>query len=171
MTVEQHQRRVRTEILTARQGFAIGLVAGLALALVAGALSSAAGNGLWTPVNAAGSFFLGVQPIPTEMAGAVSYLGLVVMALMGGLLGTLYATAQEPLDTPSLLIIAVYYGGVIWIVSNFVVLSWLSPAIRAVWQSWPVLAGHLVFGALLGLYAAVSNPYGRSSGTIPEENA
>ncbi len=171
MTVEQHQRRARTEILSARQGFVVGLAAGLALALVAGVLSSAAGAGLWTPVNAAGSFFLGVQPIPTEMAGPVTYLGLVVMALMGGLLGMLYATAQEPLDTPSLLIIAVYYGGVIWIVSTFAVLSWLNPEVRAVWRSWPVFAGHLVFGGVLGLYAALRNPYRRSPGIAPEKKA
>lgn len=171
MTVEQHQRRVRTEILTARQGFGVGVLAGLALAVVAGALSSATGNGAWTPINAAGSFFLGVQPIPTEMAGAVSYLGLIVMALVGGLLGALYATAQEPLDTPSLLIIAVYYGGVTWIVSNFLVLSWLNPTVRAVWQSWPVLAGHLVFGAVLGFFAAIRNPYRRPAGANPEKKA
>ena len=75
------------------------MIGGLALALTAGALSAATGQGLWTPVNAAGSFFLGVQPIPAGMAGALSYLGLAVMLLVGGLLGALYATAQEPLDT------------------------------------------------------------------------
>lgn len=168
MTVEQHQRRTRTEILTARQGFVVGIIAGLALALVAGALSSAAGLGAWSPVNAAGSFFLRVQPIPTEMAGAVTYLGLAVMALLGGLLGALYATAQEPIDTPSLLIIAVYYGGVIWFVASFAVLSWLNPAVSAVWRSWPVLAGQLVFGAVLGIYAALRNPYRKPSRPIPE---
>lgn len=163
MTVEQHQRRVRSEILTARQGLAAGIVGGLALALVSGALSQALGNGLWLPANAAGSFFLGVQPIPGEMAGALSYAGLAVMALMGALLGTLYATAQEPLDTPSLLIIALYYGFITWFVSTFLVLSWLSPAVREVWQSWAVFAGHLVFGAVLGIYAALRNPRRRPS--------
>ena len=98
MTVEQHQRRTRSEILTARQGFVAGIAAGLALALVAGVLSGAAGSGLWAPVNAAGSFFLNVQPIPTGMAGAVTYVGLAVMMVVGALLGTLYATAQEPQD-------------------------------------------------------------------------
>jgi len=161
MTVEQHQRRVRTEILTARQGLVAGIVGGLALALVSGALSQVLGKGPWLPVNAAGSFFLGVQPIPGEMAGALSYVGLAVMALMGALLGTLYATAQEPLDTPSLLIIAVYYGFITWFVSTFLVLSWLSPAVSEAWRSWAVFAGHLVFGAILGLYAAVRNPYRR----------
>lgn len=163
MTVEHHQRRVRTEILTARQGFAMGIVAGLVLALVAGALSAAAGSGLWTPVNAAGSFFLNVQPIPAGMAGAVTYLGLAVMMLVGALLGTLYATAQEPQDSPSVLIIAVYYGGVTWIVATFLFLSWLNPSVQAVWKSWAVLAGHLAYGAVLGLYAVVRNPYRRPS--------
>ncbi len=169
MTVEQHQRRTRTEILTARQGFVAGMVGGLTLALVAGALSSAAGDGLWTPVNAAGSFFLGVQPIPTGMAGAVSYLGLAVMLVLGGLLGALYATAQEPQDNPSVLIIAVYYGGVTWIVATFLLLSWLNPSVQAVWKSWAVLAGHLAYGAVLGLYAVARNPYRRpSQGTRQE---
>jgi hypothetical protein len=171
MTVEQHQRRTRTEILTTRQGMIVGVAAGLSLAAVAGALSSAAGTGAWIPVNAAGSFFLGTQPIPPDFAGAVSYIGLGVMALMGGLLGTLYATAQEPLDTPSLLIIAVYYGGVIWIVSTFAMLSWLNPAVRAVWQSAPVLAGSLAYGAVLGCFAALRNPYRRPAGTVPKEKA
>ncbi len=159
MTVEQHQRRVRTEILTARQGFVAGIVAGLALAVAAGALSQAMGTGMWLPTNAAGSFFMGVQPIPGDFAGTLSYVGLAVMALMGGLLGMLYATAQEPVDTPSLLIIAVYYGFVTWFFATIAVLSWLNPAVRAVWQSWPVLAGQLVYGAVLGLVAAVRNPY------------
>ena len=168
MTVEQHQRRVRTEILTARQGFAIGILAGLAFALVAGTLSSVLGSGAWTPINAAGSFFLGVQPIPADFAGAVSYAGLAVMTLMGALLGTLYATAQEPLDTPSLLIIAVYYGGITWFVSTFFILSWLNPAVREVWQSWPVLAGSLVYGAVLGVFAASRNPYRRAAEISPK---
>lgn len=162
MTAEQHQRKVHSEVLSARQGFVVGVVAGWAFALVAGALSAAAGTGAWAPVNAAGSFFLNVQPIPTDFAGAVSYVGLVVMAFMGGLLGMLYATAQEPLDTPSLLIIAVYYGGVTWFVSTFLVLSWLNPAVRSVWQSWSLLAGSLLYGAVLGMVAALRNPYGRS---------
>lgn len=159
MAAEPHQRRTRTEILTARQGLAAGVGAGLALALVAGAGWAATGDGPWIPVNAAGSFFLGAQPIPADFAGAVSYVGVSVLLLMGGLLGVLYATAQEPLDNPSLLIIAVYYGGVTWIVSTFALLSWLNPAVRAIWQSWPVLLGHLVYGALLGLCAVARNPF------------
>lgn len=139
----------------------MGIVGGWALALVAGLLSPAAGNGPWSPVNAAGSFFLGIHPIPGEIAGTATIVGLAVMTLLGGLLGTLYATAQEPLDTPSLLVIAVYYGFVTWFVATFAVLSWLNPAVKAVWQSWPVLAGHLVFGAVLGVYAALRNPYRR----------
>lgn len=158
MTVEQHQRRTRIEVLTARQVLAAGTVAGLALALVAGALSAAAGNGLWTPVNAAGSFFLGVQPIPPGPAGLLSLVGLLVMLLVGGLLGALYATAQETLDNPSLLVIAIYYGGVTWITATFLLLSWLNPAVQAVWRSGALLAGHLVYGALLGLVAIWRNP-------------
>lgn len=162
MAVEQHQRRVRSEILTARQGLLAGLAGGLALAGVAGGLSLIAGRGVWTPANAAASFWLGTRAVPAAWAGFSSALGLVVILLTGGLLGILYATAQEPVDTPSLLLIAVYYGFSTWFVANFLLLSWLNPAVRGVWQSWPVLVGHLGYGALLGFVAAARNPWRKS---------
>ncbi len=159
MAVEHHQRRVRSEILTARQGLLAGLVGGVALAVVASGLSLAAGRGLWMPVNAAASFWLGLRPVPAGWAGFGSLLGVAVILLTAGLLGVLYASAQEPVDTPSLLLIAVYYGFSTWFVANFLLLSWLNPAVRAVWQSWPVLLGHLVYGATLGIRAAARNPW------------
>lgn len=154
MSVEHHQRRTRREALTARQGALAGLLGGLVLAASASTASHLAGRGLWTPINAAACFFASLRPIPTEAHGLLSALGVIVVLAVAALLGMLYATAQEALDAPSLVLIAVYYGLVTWIVATVLVLSWLNPAVKAVWQSWPVLAGHLLYGLTLGAVAA-----------------
>lgn len=153
MTVEQHQRSGRIEILTIRQGFFIGVVGAIGMALVAMVGSTITGQGLWTPINAVGCFFTKTRPIPADFAGGVSLLGMFVQLLMGGLLGMLYASAQERIDAPSLLIIAVYYGFITWFVASFFVLRWLDPAVAGVWRTWPVILSQLTYGAILGLFA------------------
>ena len=112
MTVEQHQRTGQSEILTIRQGFVAGIVASLVMATVAMVGSGLSGMGFWTPINAIGSFFLGggAESIPTGPAGAVTGLGILVQLAVGALLGMLYASAQSPEDTPSLIVIGLFYG-------------------------------------------------------------
>lgn len=164
MTVEHHQRTGLAEILTIRQGLVAGLAAALAMAAVAMFGSNLLGAGTWTPINAAGSFFIGedAAPVPTDLAGAVTLLGIVVTLVTGGLLGMLYASAQSPEDTPSLIVIGVFYGLVIYIVSRLL-LRWLDEAVFDVWRTWPVFAGHLVFGATLACVAAWRSPLRRRS--------
>lgn len=149
MTAEQHRYRRPSEVLTGREGLLAGLLGSLVLVAVAGLIFAARGQSAWTPLNAAADFWL--RP---PLSPAARWLGLAVVLLTGGLLGVLYASAQEPLDLPSLLLIAIYYGFVTWMGASVLVLSWLSPATRAVWQSWPVLVGHLAYGLTLGLWAA-----------------
>lgn len=153
MTVEHHQRRTRREVLTMPQGLAAGLLGAVVLAAVSAGLLTAAGHGAWQAINAAGAFVLRGQAIVGHYAGALSLVGCGIIAITGALLGVLYASAQEVLDPPSLLLIAVYFGAVTWIVATVGVLSWLAPAVKAVWQSWPVLLAHLTYGATLGLVA------------------
>lgn len=158
MTVEQHQRTGQAEILTIRQGFAVGTVSAFVMALVAMVGSDLVGQGLWTPINAVGSFFLGgsEQTIPSGPAGAITVVGVVVQLAVGGLLGMLYASAQSPEDTPSLIVIGLFYGLVTYIVSRLA-LRWLDPAVFAVWRTWPVFVGQLLFGATLAVFAASRN--------------
>ena len=67
MTVEQHQRTGQSEILTIKQGLVAGIAAAIVMAVVAMAGSSLIGNGLWTPINAIGSFFLGAAQHPFRL--------------------------------------------------------------------------------------------------------
>ncbi|MER2600665.1 MAG: DUF6789 family protein [Caldilineales bacterium] len=149
MAVEQHRYRRRSEILSTREGLAAGLLGSLVLIGVAGLIFAARGQSAWLPLDAAADFWL-----RGPLSPAALWLGLAVVLFTGGLLGMLYASAQERLDLPSLLLVAVYYGFVTWMGATVLVLSWLSPATRAIWQSWPVLAGHLAYGLTLGLWAA-----------------
>jgi hypothetical protein len=159
VTVEQHQRTGPSEILTIRQGLVAGIVAALVMAVVAMVGSGLIDEGLWTPINAIGSFFVGSSavPIPPGPAGAVTVVGVVVQLAVGGLLGMLYASAQSPEDTLSLIVIGVFYGLVTYIVSRLA-LRWLNPAVFAVWRSWPVFIGQLLFGATLAVFAISRNP-------------
>ena len=161
MTVEHHQRLDRMEILNTRQGVAAGLLGTVALAVVVMFGSSATHNGLWTPINAAGAFFTGADVIPGVFSGGLSIAGFVVMLTLGGLLGALYATAQEPVDSPSVMIIAVYYGFFIWFIATFVVMLFLNPLVQQVWRQWFIFVGHLAYGAVLGVAAVLRNPWGK----------
>lgn len=154
MTVEQHQHTGRLEVLTIRQGMLFGILAAIVMTAVATAGFALSGNGFWTPINATGSFVIGSNPVPTGFSGSLTLIGLLIQLIMGGLLGALYASAQERIDRPSLLVVATYYGLVIWIVATFAVLSWLRPPIHDVMRTWPLLIAHLVYGLLLGLVAA-----------------
>ncbi len=152
MTVEQHQHSASAEILTVSQGFRAGLAAALVMALVAMILAAMNGQGFWTPLNAIGGLFKG-GGIVTGFSLGIALPGLVIHLLMGGGLGALYASAQERIDNRSLLVVALYYGLVVWVIATFAVLSWLKPSLLEVMRTWPLLAAHLSFGAVLGLFA------------------
>lgn len=158
MTVEQHQRTGPSEILTIKQGLAAGLGAAVVMAVVAMMGSSLAGHGLWSPINAAGWFFVGdsTTPVPAGLAGTVTVVGVLVTFVVGGLLGMLYASAQAPEDTPSLVVIGIFYGLVTYIVARLA-LRWLNMAVFDVWRTWPVFLSQLVFGATLACVAAWRN--------------
>ncbi|MEA3337654.1 MAG: hypothetical protein U9R25_17290 [Chloroflexota bacterium] len=158
MTVEQHQLTGRLEVLAIREGFLIGGLAAIVMAIVAMIISALTGHGFWTPVNAIGGF-LSTAPTSQEFDGVTTVVGVAVQLLMGGLLGTLYASAQARIDNPSMLIIAVWYGLIIWFVATFLVFSWLSPGFQEVMKSWSMFLAHLSFGPCLGLYAVSRNPY------------
>lgn len=157
MTVEQHQRSGSIEVIKIRQGVVAGVAAALAMAGVAMLGFALSGRGLWTPVNAIGNFFQSGATLAPGFAGGASLLGLAIQLGMGALLGALYASAQERIDNPSLLIVAIYYGFIIWFVATFLVLSWLKPALSQVMRSWPIFLAHLAFGAVLGAYAVARN--------------
>ncbi len=159
MTVEYHHRQYRMEILTTRQGVVAGLIGTVALVVVVTLGSAATGNGLWAPINAPGAFISGADAVPAGYSGLLSFAGLVTMFVLGGLLGALYATAQEPVDTPSLLIIAVYYGFFIWFIATFVIMLLLNPLVQQVWRQWFIFAGQLAYGGTLGVFAMLRNPW------------
>ena len=157
MTVEQHQRSGSIEVIKIRQGALAGLAAALAMAGVVMLGFSLSGRGLWTPVNAIGSFWQGGATIAPGFDGSTSLLGLAIQLGMGALLGALYASAQERIDSPSLMVVAIYYGFIIWFVATFLVLSWLIPDLSQLMRNWPFFLAHLAFGAVLGAYAVAHN--------------
>lgn len=157
MTVEQHQRPRGMELMSPVLGLAIGAIAAAVMAAVAMVGFAITGQGLWTPLNAIGGFFGGSLPPSPAFAGATTVLGITIQLVMGALLGALYATAAERMDTRSVVIIAVYYGFGLWFVSTFLVFSWLNPAFQDVAKTWPFLLGNLAYGLVLAAFAATRN--------------
>lgn len=157
MTVEQHHHPRNLELLSPAGGFVAGVAAATVMSATLMAGWAVRGHGLWTPINAIGSFFSAEMVDSPAFAGGITVVGLVIQWVVGGLLGALYASAIERMDTRSLLVVSLYYGGLIWFVSSFVLLVWLKPALVPVVRSWPMLVGNLAFGAVLGGVAAVRN--------------
>ena len=157
MTVEQHQHVGGVELLRPVQGLAIGIGAAVVMAGVFMAGFALTGKGAWTPINAIGSFFQSNPTPQPTFDGMTSIIGLVIQLLVGSLLGVLYASAQARIDSPSLLIIAIWYGFIVWFTATFLILSWLKPSLREVMRSWPMLVSHLTYGAVLGIYAITQN--------------
>lgn len=157
MTVEQHQWLRGKEILSPGRGFGAGIIAGALMAGVLMAGFALNGQGLWTPINAIGSFW-GRQPPPSpQFDGVTSLLGLATHFLLAGALGALFFSAIERMDRPSLLIIGVWYGFMTWFVSTFLILSWLKPDLRDLTRTWPFLLGTLAYGLALGVIAVRSS--------------
>lgn len=130
-----------------------GLGGAIAMATVAMVGYKLTDQGAWVLLNGIGGLLRASGVYSPGFAGVTSVVGVVVHLLLGGLLGVLYASAQERLDSLSLLGVAIYYGLMLWFVSTFLVLSWLNPPFQQIMRTWPALAGHLAYGAVLGLYA------------------
>lgn len=157
MTAEQHQHARDRALLSPAAGFVAGVAAAAVMSAVLMVGWAVRGQGLWTPINAIGSFFSVEGVVSPTFAGGITVLGLAIQGVVGGLLGALYASAIERMDTWSLLVVSLYYGGLIWIVSSFLLFVWLKPAFVPMARSWPMLVGSLAFGAVLGAVAAVRN--------------
>lgn len=154
MTVEQHQYPRGMEMLTPRQGLVAGALSAVAMAATLMAGSALAGPGLWAPLNAIGGFFRPWQPPAVGFVLPTALLGLATHLIAGAVFGALYASAAERMDRRSVVLVAVYYGFMLWFGATFLVLSWLKPELHSVFKSWTFLVGHLVYGLVLGAYAA-----------------
>ena len=80
--------------------------------------------------------------------------GGAVHVLIGALLGVLYGVSQDRAPTRTLVAVGFFYGVVVWVGSR-VITGWLfGPAFRTTLHSYAWLLVCLLYGVLLGGYAA-----------------
>ncbi len=90
------------------------------------------------------------------MVGGSGGLGLVLHALVGGILGMLYASSQQRLPWRTLVGIGAFYGLLLWI-GGRVLLGWVfSTPVHSVVHSWAWLAGACAYGMTLAVFASLA---------------
>jgi hypothetical protein len=85
--------------------------------------------------------------------GSMLIAGGAIYALLGALLGVLYAVSQDRAPARALVAVGVFYGFVIWVVGR-VVTAWLFGAVfRAAFHSYAWFLACLLYGTVLAAYA------------------
>ncbi len=100
--------------------------------------------------------------LPLGMAlrpGSMLIAGGTIYTLVGALLGSLYAVAQDRAPARALVAVGVFYGFVIWLGSK-VMTAWLFGSVfRAALHSYAWLLACLLYGTLLAAYAVWVDHY------------
>ncbi len=100
---------------------------------------------------------IGQTTVPRATALGSSSLMLAagaVHGMTGALLGVLYAVSQDRAPARTLVAVGFFYGGVIW-VGGRVITAWIfGPVFRTTLHSYAWLFACLLYGVLLGGYAA-----------------
>jgi len=99
---------------------------------------------------------LGQTVIPHASAlrsGAVVFATGILYACIGAGLGVLYAVSQDRIRVGGLMVVGVFYGIVIWVVSRLLTPFLFGSAIRPALYSYPWFIACLVYGLCLALFA------------------
>jgi hypothetical protein len=133
-------------------GLGPGLYGGLIMAITLCVLAIARAESVYRPFWVVASMFLG----PKAMKGGPgpTAVGLIVHFVMSGVLGMLFTRIFGRTTMRRLLAFGFFYGIVLWLVAQFVLIPLLNPAIAArLGTVWPFFLGHLAYG--LSLASAV----------------
>ena len=133
--------------LQPKQGIVAGLFAGAGM--MAAWLAAAQ---WWGP--GARTLLCSIGGIVIPNASAITMLvGVVIHLIVASALGLLFAASMDRLDAKDTIIVSVFYGFTIWIVSTIILRHWIHiDAVRSS-RSWWGLLVFLFFGFLLGVYA------------------
>ncbi len=134
--------------LQPRQGVAAGLVAGAGMLLAwLGAMS------LWGPGPRALLTGMGQVLLPTADSASQMVAGAFIHFLLAIGAGVLYAASLDRLNARDTLVVSIFYGFTLWVVSVLILRHWIHLSVLELSRSWWGLLVFLIFGALLGVYA------------------
>jgi len=139
--------------LQSRAGIVAGLVAGIGMIVVWALFAQLFGGGARSLVNTIASTILGDQAFAGAMQWVSLLVGLLIHLLISALLGLLYAVSLDRLDARDTLVVSIFYGFTIWVVSSFIVGSWFNELILSYSRTWWGFLAYFTFGLVLGAYA------------------
>jgi hypothetical protein len=138
-----------------------GVVAGMAMAMVAMVIAAIAGDGFWAPPRALTGTLFGAEYAGSGFALGSVVVGMIVHMMLSAAFGVVYALlvglATRALGVGPQVAAGMAWGLVLWAVNTFLIAPRLSGGelMTEAMPAWTWLAVHLLFGAMLGLlYAA-----------------
>ncbi len=133
-----------------------GIIAGIAMAMVAMVWMALAGQGFFKPMDLIASILLGKGAIQLGFQIVPEIVGMAIHMMLSAAFGFVFAFAVSRGSWPSGAIIgaALAYGLLLWIVNVVIIDANLIPAGLSLAPTPLVVVVHLVFGLVLGLIAA-----------------
>jgi Family of unknown function (DUF6789) len=143
---------------------------GLALPLKAGAVAGILGAAIMLGVSAMVQPLSGLSPTwllrqiggialqasnPSGGDALVQLAGLGLHAILGALLGILYAASQQRIPARGMLAVGIFYGFMLWVVGGLLAGSLVAGPLRAALRSWPWLLSSLLYGLCLATVTLV----------------
>jgi len=139
--------------LQSRDGIIAGFIAGTGMIVIWALFAQLFGNGARSLIDTIAFTFLGDQAFAGEKQSLALLLGLLIHFVISALLGLLYAVSLDRLDARDTLVVSVFYGFTIWVVSSFIVGGWFNDLILSYSRTWWGFLAFFVFGLALGAYA------------------
>lgn len=153
-------------LLTPGGGFLAGAAASLVMLLVIAFLQPYSGLSVRDLLIRIGETVL--PHTGAARSDAFLLTSAAFFAAVGGVLGLLYAVSQDRIPVPGLVVVGVFYGVVIWVVSRGLASWLLGPVMRPALHSYPWFLACAAYGVCLAGYAVWADRHRpRSAAVVP----
>ncbi len=140
----------------AASGIIGGIIAGVAMAMVAMVWMALAGQGFFKPMDLIASILLGKSAIQPGFQIIPEVVGMAVHVMLSAAFGFVFAFAvsRASWSRGAIIGVALAYGLLLWIVNVVIIDANFIPAGLSLAPSRLVVIVHLVYGLVLGIVAA-----------------
>ncbi|HEX8006725.1 MAG TPA: hypothetical protein VF482_09900 [Trebonia sp.] len=143
---------------TLRVGVAIGIAAGVVMAVWLMVVTWITGSGFWTPLNLVAHTFYRSAPLNATFSAPAMVIGLAVHMTVAGIFGIAIAAFAQRRPAKRSLVIAggILFVGVVWPVMQYGVWYSLDKMAAGEVTTWIFAFGHLVFGLVAAGMATIA---------------
>ncbi len=130
-----------------------GIIAGVAMAMVAMVWMMLAGAGFWKPMDLIASILLGKSAISAGFQMVPELVGMMIHLMLSAAFGLVFAffVSRTSWSSGAITAAALAYGLLLWIVNVVIIDTLFIPAGLSLAPTPLMVAVHLVYGLVLGL--------------------